>query len=60
MILHGSKNHAEKPKGRGSGDVRPILEQGNRQILQIVCRSKKEQCKRKIVEIGGISSCVKL
>ena len=34
------KNHAEKSKGRGSGDVRPILEQGNRQILQIVCRSK--------------------
>lgn len=33
MILHGSKNHAEKPKGRGSGDVRPILEQGDRQIL---------------------------
>lgn len=54
------KNHAEKFKGRGSGDVRPILEQGNRQILQIVCRSKKEQCKRKIVEFGGISSCVKL
>lgn len=27
------KNHAEKPKGRGSGDVRPILEQGDRQIL---------------------------
>ena len=29
-------------------------------ILQIVCRSKKEQCKRIIVEFGGISSCVKL
>lgn len=24
MILHGSKNHAETPKGRGSGNVRPL------------------------------------
>ena len=61
MILHGSKKIMQRhPKVEvlEMSDLYP--NKGTDKYYRSYVEVKKEQCKRIIVEFGGISSCVKL